>query len=424
MKKSTSIQTNIIKIPEIKALINSGKKTGEISEDDFNSVMDKLSIHEADRGFIYAAIEKLGISILDTWAMLYVRDEDVKMLKGVDDTVSQYLSAIGGIPMMNQADTFDGIRKAQEGLAAAQRLKTLQDIAGETETPIQTDVEQTLISTIKAGERAKNAVVEGHLRLVVSVAKKYASLTSSMSLLDLVQEGNIGLIRSIDSFDVNRGVKFSTYATIWIKQSIIQAINKTDDMIRKPTYLNDGSRKASVAITEMGKMGLPNENPLDIAKYMVGPSWDSLSKKKQNSYLHIINYTLSKSNQLASLDEPVKAKTNNAEPDTPLSEFIASDNERDNPEISATYTLLHEKIKELLRKLPVRDACVLRLRFGLEDGRTYTLAEIGKEIGLTRECIRRIENSAINQLRGHREQLEDFAEDIQSNADNESEEFL
>lgn len=362
----------------------------------------------ADRALAYEAIERQPET--EEIAASNEQEAEAKQPGNIGDHVAMYLSQIGSIPIMPQVEANRCIEKVQKGNAAAEQLETLRVIAEESGNAVDPEIKKDLMKTIEAGRWAKDKVVEGNLRLVVSIAKKYINSADSMVFMDLIQEGNIGLMRSIDSFDISRNVKFSTYATFWIRQNITRALATTDPAIRKPIYVAEGRRSVNNAKEQMQQKGLPCDDPLEIAKYMEGDAWDSLSKREQQKKLRIIQHSL-QYRKPDSLDAPVNSDAA-SDSNTPLSEFIPSHNEWDNPEISTSGKALWETMDKILHDMPARDACVLRLRFGLEDGCAYTLKEIGDEMDLTRERVRQVTDKTLDKLRNGKagKMLQDFLE--------------
>ena len=362
----------------------------------------------ADRALAYEAIERQPET--EEIAASNEQETEAKQPGNIGDHVAMYLSQIGSIPIMPQVEANRCIEKVQKGNAAAEQLETLRVIAEESGNAVDPEIKKDLMKAIEAGRRAKDKVVEGNLRLVVSIAKKYIHSADSMVFMDLIQEGNIGLMRSIDSFDISRNVKFSTYATFWIRQNITRALATTDPAIRKPIYVAEGRRSVNNAKEQMQQKGLPCDDPLEIAKYMEGDAWDSLSKREQQKKLRIIQHSL-QYRKPDSLDAPVNSDAA-SDSNTPLSEFIPSHNEWDNPEISTSGKALWETMDKILHDMPARDACVLRLRFGLEDGCAYTLKEIGDEMDLTRERVRQVTDKTLDKLRKGKagKMLQDFLE--------------
>lgn len=362
----------------------------------------------ADRALAYEAIERQPET--EEIVASNEQETEAKQPGNIGDHVAMYLSQIGSIPIMPQVEANRCIEKVQKGNAAAEQLETLRVIAEESGNAVDPEIKKDLMKAIEAGRRAKDKVVEGNLRLVVSIAKKYINSADSMVFMDLIQEGNIGLMRSIDSFDISRNVKFSTYATFWIRQNITRALATTDPAIRKPIYVAEGRRSVNNAKEQMQQKGLPCDDPLEIAKYMEGDAWDSLSKREQQKKLRIIQHSL-QYRKPDSLDAPVNSDAA-SDSNTPLSEFIPSHNEWDNPEISTSGKALWETMDKILHDMPARDACVLRLRFGLEDGCAYTLKEIGDEMDLTRERVRQVTDKTLDKLRNGKagKMLQDFLE--------------
>lgn len=362
----------------------------------------------ADRALAYEAIERQPET--EEIGASNEQETEAKQPGNIGDHVAMYLSQIGSIPIMPQVEANRCIEKVQKGNAAAEQLETLRVIAEESGNAVDPEIKKDLMKAIEAGRRAKDKVVEGNLRLVVSIAKKYINSADSMVFMDLIQEGNIGLMRSIDSFDISRNVKFSTYATFWIRQNITRALATTDPAIRKPIYVAEGRRSVNNAKEQMQQKGLPCDDPLEIAKYMEGDAWDSLSKREQQKKLRIIQHSL-QYRKPDSLDAPVNSDAA-SDSNTPLSEFIPSHNEWDNPEISTSGKALWETMDKILHDMPARDACVLRLRFGLEDGCAYTLKEIGDEMDLTRERVRQVTDKTLDKLRNGKagKMLQDFLE--------------
>lgn len=364
----------------------------------------------ADRALAYEAIERQPET--EEIAASNEQEAEAKQPGNIGDHVAMYLSQIGSIPIMPQVEANRCIEKVQKGNAAAEQLETLRVIAEESGNAVDPEIKKDLMKAIEAGRRAKDKVIEGNLRLVVSIAKKYINSADSMVFMDLIQEGNIGLMRSIDSFDISRNVKFSTYATFWIRQNITRALATTDPAIRKPIYVAEGRRSVNNAKEQMQQKGLPCDDPLEIAKYMEGDAWDSLSKREQQKKLRIIQHSL-QYRKPDSLDAPVNSDAA-SDSNTPLSEFIPSHNEWDNPEISTSGKALWETMDKILHDMPARDACVLRLRFGLEDGCAYTLKEIGDEMDLTRERVRQVTDKTLDKLRNGKagKMLQDFLESM------------
>ncbi len=264
-------------------------------------------------------------------------------VEGIDDPVRTYLKEIGRVPLLRSA----------EEVALAQRIE-------------------------QGDEEAKRHLIEANLRLVVSIAKKYVG--RGMDFLDLIQEGNRGLIRAVEKFDWRRGFKFSTYATWWIRQAITRAIADQARTIRIPVHMTDTVNKVTrVSRQLLQKLGR-DPTPEEIGKVM------GVSGQRVREILRAAE-------QPVSLETPV-----GGDGDSALGDFIRDESELP-PEEAVSYTVLREEVEEVLQMLAPRERRVLRLRFGLEDGRPRTLEEVGGEFGVTRERIRQIESKALRRLR-------------------------
>ncbi len=350
----------------INSLKNKGKKMGQLTYDEISMALDEIPLETQEIDSIYQDFENSGIELLndddektkDDSDEIYVEKEDLSVPKGisVDDPVRMYLKEIGKIPLLT----------GDEEVKIAKRMENGDNFA-------------------------KQELAEANLRLVVSIAKRYVG--RGMSFLDLIQEGNLGLMKAVDKFDYTKGFKFSTYATWWIRQAITRAIADQARTIRIPVHMvetiNKLVRVQRQLVQELGRDPLPEE----IAKQM--------------------NIDVEKVREIQKIaQEPVSLETPiGEEEDSHLGDFIPDD-EILSPQDAATFTLLKEQLSGVLETLTDREKKVLTLRFGLDDGRARTLEEVGKEFDVTRERIRQIEAKALRKLRhpSRSKKLKDFLE--------------
>ena len=352
-------------IEEIKnKLIKDGKKDGKLTYEEIGDAFDKYEIDSDDIDELYKVFEKEGIKLVDKKDSkddedeVDVTKEDLSVPKGVtvDDPVRMYLKEIGKISLLT----------AEEEVEIAKRME-----AGD--------------------EYAKKELAEANLRLVVSIAKRYVG--RGMSFLDLIQEGNLGLMKAVDKFDYTKGFKFSTYATWWIRQAITRAIADQARTIRIPVHMvetiNKLVRVQRQLVQDLGRDPLPEE----IAQEM------NLDVERVREIQKIAQ-------EPVSLETPI-----GEEEDSHLGDFIPDD-EILSPQDAATFTLLKEQLNTVLETLTEREKKVLTLRFGLDDGRARTLEEVGKEFDVTRERIRQIEAKALRKLRhpSRSKKLKDYLE--------------
>ncbi|MGC8827727.1 MAG: sigma-70 family RNA polymerase sigma factor, partial [Anaerolineae bacterium] len=287
---------------------------------------------------------------------------------------------MGRVPLLTPEEEVELARLLEEGRRAQRELQR---------NGMDPQRRAELERIVRAGEQARQKLIRANTRLVISIAKRY--IGQGVALPDLIQEGNLGLMRAVERFDYRRGYRLSTYATWWIRQAISRAVSDQGRTIRLPVHMGDSIRMlyrvARQLEQELGRPATPEE----LAEAM------HLSPERVRWMLRISRRTLS-------LEEPV-----GEEEETELGSFIEDESTPPPPE-TVDRTLLREKIEELLDTLPAREARVLRLRFGLHDGHYYTLEEVGRKFGLTRERIRQIEVQALNRLRHPRRsrQLRDF----------------
>lgn len=348
----------------IKDLVEKGRKKGMLSYKEINESLEEMDVEAEQIEKIYESLEQMGIEVVEDM------DEDLKQIAtneeeidlslpegiNVDDHVRMYLKEIGKVPLLSTDEEID----------LAQRM-------------------------VEGDEEAKMRLTEANLRLVVSIAKRYVG--RGMLFLDLIQEGNLGLIKAVEKFDYSKGFKFSTYATWWIRQAITRAIADQARTIRVPVHMvetiNKLIRVSRQLLQELGRDPLPEE----IAREM------NMSIDKVREIMKIAQ-------EPVSLETPI-----GEEEDSHLGDFIPDD-DAPAPSEMASFTLLKEQLMDVLDTLTSREEKVLRLRFGLDDGRPRTLEEVGKVFDVTRERIRQIEAKALRKLRhpSRSKKLKDFLE--------------
>lgn len=336
------------KMDKIKELIEKGKAKGALTYKEIMDMLEEIELDSDQIEKVYESLEALGIDVIDEEEQEEEsQDEElsISVPEGVniDDPVRMYLKEIGKVALLT----------AEEEVELAKRME-----AGD--------------------EAAKRKLVEANLRLVVSIAKRYVG--RGMLFLDLIQEGNLGLIKAVEKFDYEKGFKFSTYATWWIRQAITRAIADQARTIRIPVHMvetiNKLIRVSRQLLQELGREPTPEE----IAKEM------NIPEDKVREIMKIAQ-------EPVSLETPI-----GEEEDSHLGDFIP-DEEALAPSEAAAFTLLKEQLMDVLDTLTDREEKVLRLRFGLDDGRARTLEEVGKVFDVTRERIRQIEAKALRKLR-------------------------
>ena len=334
--------------------------------------------------------------ILDEDDEVEVEKIDLSVPEGVsvEDPVRMYLKEIGKVPLLSADEEIELAQNMEDGAVAIEKINVLKGrldgASAEEKAEIKEEI-KTLQRDVDKGADAKKRLAEANLRLVVSIAKRYVG--RGMLFLDLIQEGNLGLIKAVEKFDYKKGYKFSTYATWWIRQAITRAIADQARTIRIPVHMvetiNKLIRVSRQLLQELGREPSPEE----IAKEM------SMPVERVREILKI-------SQEPVSLETPI-----GEEEDSHLGDFIKDDNVPV-PADAAAFTLLKEQLEEVLGTLTEREQKVLTLRFGLEDGRARTLEEVGKEFNVTRERIRQIEAKALRKLRhpSRSRKLKDYLE--------------
>ena len=387
---------------KIMDLFARGKKRGRLDSSEMMEVLDEVELDSDQMEKIYDSFEALSIEIgreedilpempddmdppLDE--ITDIEEEDLVDPNtlvdsfAIDDPVRMYLKEIGKVALLTPEEEINLAQKMNAGALAQEQLDEAEDFPPE-------DLAQ-LKKLVKEGDRAKQKLAEANLRLVVSIAKRYVG--RGMLFLDLIQEGNLGLIKAVEKFDYTKGYKFSTYATWWIRQAITRAIADQARTIRIPVHMvetiNKVIRVSRQLLQELGH----DPSPEEISEEM-------------NMPVDKVREILKIAQEPVSLETPI-----GEEEDSHLGDFVPDDSASE-PSEAASFTLLKEQLVDVLGTLTPREEKVLKLRFGIEDGRTRTLEEVGKEFNVTRERIRQIEAKALRKLRhpSRSKKLKDF----------------
>ncbi len=390
---------------KLSELIEKGKKKGNLSASELLDVLEDMDLSSEQMDKIYDTLENLGIETVSEDYIPELPDdadppvEDMEEISeeemvdpnslmdtfGTDDPVRMYLKEIGKVNLLTSDEEISLAQDMNAGTAAQEQLDELEQ-SGEEISP---ELRQELEKSIKRGERARQRLAEANLRLVVSIAKRYVG--RGMQFLDLIQEGNLGLIKAVEKFDYTKGYKFSTYATWWIRQAITRAIADQARTIRIPVHMvetiNKVIRVNRQLLQELGHDPTAEE-----------------TAEEMNMPVERVREILKIAQEPVSLETPI-----GEEEDSHLGDFIP-DEDASEPAEAASFTLLKEQLVEVLSTLTPREEKVLKLRFGIEDGRTRTLEEVGKEFNVTRERIRQIEAKALRKLRhpSRSKKLKDF----------------
>ena len=362
-KEIEDITPELKKLPEVKELVKKGKKKGYLDNEDIDNALDKKDLDPEEIDSIYLYLQKEGINL--------VFGDDVDDLSEMDDSSIAELNEIEKNEKKKDAELSDNINVNDPVRLYLKEIGRVPLLTPEQEMEIAKRMDE-------GDEEAKKELAEANLRLVVSIAKRYVG--RGMSFLDLIQEGNLGLIKAVEKFDYKKGFKFSTYATWWIRQAITRAIADQARTIRIPVHMvetiNKLIRVSRQLLQEYGR----EPTPAEIGKEM------GFSEEKVREIQKIAQDPVS-------LETPI-----GEEEDSHLGDFIPDD-EAPAPSEAASYALLKEQLMDVLSTLTDREEKVLRLRFGLDDGRARTLEEVGKEFDVTRERIRQIEAKALRKLR-------------------------
>ena len=372
-------------------LIEKGKKKGVLTFKEISDAFEDIEVTPEEIERLYDIFEKESIELvedldkeLEEIEVSKEELEDLSVPEGIniDDHVKMYLKEIGKVNLLTPEEELSLAKRMADGETAKEQLEEI----GEN---IDEDSKKQIDLLIADGEKAKKSLAEANLRLVVSIAKRYVG--RGMLFLDLIQEGNLGLIKAVDKFDYTKGYKFSTYATWWIRQAITRAIADQARTIRIPVHMvetiNKLVRVSRQLVQELGREPTPEE----LAKELNMP----VDKVREISKI---------SQEPVSLETPI-----GEEEDSHLGDFIP-DEDAPAPSEAASFVLLKEQLGAVLETLSEREAKVIRLRVGLDDGRARTLEEVGKEFDVTRERIRQIEAKALRKLRhpSRSKKLKDF----------------
>ena len=406
-------------------LLEKGKKKGKLSSSELMDVLEEMDLESDQLDKIYDCMENMGIDTAGEDYLPELVNDEVPPIEaieeipeeeivdpntlvdsfGIDDPVRMYLKEIGKVNLLTPDEEVQLAQNMGAGDAAREQLEEIEKArANGEEVSLSQEEERELKKLIKKGEAAKQRLAEANLRLVVSIAKRYVG--RGMLFLDLIQEGNLGLIKAVEKFDYTKGYKFSTYATWWIRQAITRAIADQARTIRIPVHMvetiNKVIRVSRQLLQELGH----DPSPEEIAQEMNGGpgAWGKFSEKDREDKAGKIREILKIAQEPVSLETPI-----GEEEDSHLGDFIP-DEDASEPSEAASFTLLKEQLVDVLGTLTPREEKVLKLRFGIEDGRTRTLEEVGKEFNVTRERIRQIEAKALRKLRhpSRSKKLKDF----------------
>ena len=352
-------------------LIEKGKKKGVLTFKEISDAFEDIEVTPEEIERLYDIFEKESIELvedldkeLEEIEVSKEELEDLSVPEGIniDDHVKMYLKEIGKVNLLTPEEELSLAKRMADGETAKEQLEEIGE-------EIDEDTKKQIDLLIADGEKAKKSLAEANLRLVVSIAKRYVG--RGMLFLDLIQEGNLGLIKAVDKFDYTKGYKFSTYATWWIRQAITRAIADQARTIRIPVHMvetiNKLVRVSRQLVQELGREPTPEE----LAKELNMP----VDKVREISKI---------SQEPVSLETPI-----GEEEDSHLGDFIP-DEDAPAPSEAASFVLLKEQLGAVLETLSEREAKVLRLRFGLDDGRARTLEEVGKDFDVTRKALRKL----------------------------------
>ncbi|HJZ49687.1 MAG TPA: RNA polymerase sigma factor RpoD [Roseiflexaceae bacterium] len=364
----------------LEQLLEIARTQGYLTYSDILEALPQPEHHVADVDQLYAALQAEGIRVVETPAEISeappsIEDELLAELPdladiALDDPVRMYLQEIGQVPLLS----------AEQEVTLAKAMECGDNARASLDREAYQSWQErfTLEQQVNRGNDARQHLIQANLRLVVSIAKKYTSY--GLTMMDLVQEGNIGLMRAVEKFDYTKGHKFSTYATWWIRQAITRAIADQSRTIRLPVHMGEAISQVKRTSHKLQQTMQREPTPEEIADAM------GMSPNK-------VRRTLEASMHPLSLEMPV-----GQEGEGRMGDFI-EDDRISTPADAAAASMLREQIEEVLQKLPERERKIIQLRYGLKDGRYRTLEEVGVEFGITRERIRQIEAVALRKLR-------------------------
>jgi RNA polymerase primary sigma factor len=383
-------------LDEVRDLVVKGKERGFITTEEVIEALAPVDLTADQIDNVYQVLQDENIEIVEMVDELdaeefardarAAREEDLALKAPTNDPVRMYLKEIGKVPLLTAEQEVILAKAIEEGEAATKDL----DSATNGKRPAPERMAE-LRRTERAGQLAKKKLIEANLRLVVSIAKRYVG--RGMLFLDLIQEGNLGLIRAVEKFDYTKGYKFSTYATWWIRQAITRAIADQARTIRIPVHMvetiNKLIRIQRQLLQDLGREPTPEE---------IGREMEFTPEK--------VREILKVSQEPVSLETPI-----GEEEDSHLGDFI-EDSDAIVPVDAASFILLQEQLDSVLHTLSEREKKVIQLRFGLTDGHPRTLEEVGREFGVTRERIRQIESKTLSKLRhpSRSQKLRDYLE--------------
>jgi RNA polymerase primary sigma factor len=363
-------------VDEVKDLVARGKEAGFLTSEEVGAALAAAELPPESMDAVLRLISDENIQIVDSTddeaedETTAKAEDDAAKSAPTSDPVRMYLKEIGRVPLLSAAEEVDLAKRVEAGLFASEKLTMQRNIAP--------DLTRELELIERQGQLAKKRLIEANLRLVVSIAKRYVG--RGMLFLDLIQEGNLGLIRAVEKFDYTKGYKFSTYATWWIRQAITRAIADQARTIRIPVHMvetiNKLIRIQRQLLQDLGREPTPEE---------IGQEME-MSPERVREIQKLAQ-------EPVSLETPI-----GEEEDSNLGDFI-EDSDAIVPVDAASFILLQEQLDAILHTLSEREKRVIQLRFGLSDGHPRTLEEVGQEFGVTRERIRQIESKTLSKLR-------------------------